>query len=52
MVSIIVPKGLIDAQYGWLGKENTQPLVGRAVRDPMSGYPAYFEMPVSVTKKA
>ena len=41
-----------DNQYGWLGKENTQPLVGRAIRDPMSGYPAYFEMPVSVTKKA
>lgn len=50
-VSIIVPPGLIDGQYGWLGKENTQQLVGRSVRDPMSGYPAYFEMPVSVEKK-
>ena len=51
MVSIIVPPGMIDAQYGWLGKENTQKLVSRDVRDPMSGYPAYFEMPVSVKKK-
>lgn len=50
-VSIIVPPGLIGGQYGWLGRQNTQQLVGRGVRDPMSGYPAYFEMPVSVSKK-
>ena len=48
MVSIIVPPGMIDAQYVWLGYENTQKLVSRDVRDPMSGYPAYFELPVSV----
>ena len=51
MVSILVPPGLIDGQYGWLGKQNTQQLVCRGHWDPMSGYPAYFEMPVSVTKK-
>ena len=51
MVSIIVPPGMIDAQYGWLGNQNTQKLVSRDIRDPMSGYPAYFEMPVSVKKK-
>ena len=50
-VSIIVPPGLIGAQYGWLGKENTQPLVGRELWDPISGYAAYFEMPVNVKKK-
>lgn len=49
-VSIIVPPGLVGAQYGWQGKQNTQVLVGRDVWDPMSGYPAYFEMPVSVKK--
>ena len=51
VVSILVPSGLIDGQYGWLGKQNTQQLVCRGHWDPMSGYPAYFEMPVSVTKK-
>lgn len=50
-VSIIVPPGLIGGQYGWLGRQNTQQLVSRDIRDPMSGYPAYFEMPVSVVKK-
>ena len=49
-VTILVPPGLVGAQYGWLGKQNTQVLVGREVRDPMSGYSAYFEMPVSVKK--
>lgn len=51
-VSIIVPPGLVDAQYGWLGKQNTQTLMNRDNRDPMSGYPSYFENPVSVTKKS
>lgn len=51
-VSIIVPEGMIDAQYGWLGKQNTQTLMTREHRDPMSGYCCYFEVPVSVTKKA
>ena len=50
-VSIIVPPGLVGAQYGWLGKENTQPLVGREHWDPISGYAAYFEMPVNIKKK-
>ena len=51
-VSIIVPEGMIDAQYGWLGKQNTQTLMTREHRDPMSGYCCYFEVPVNVTKKA
>ena len=51
-VSIIVPEGMIDAQYGWLGKQNTQTLMTREHRDPMSGYCCYFEVPVSVKKKA
>lgn len=52
IVSLIVPEGTIDAQYGWLGKQNTQVLMNRENRDPMSGYPSYFENPVSVSKKA
>lgn len=51
-VSIIVPAGTIDAQYGWLDEQNTQKLMNRDNRDPMSGYPSYFENPVSVQKKA
>ena len=51
-VSIIVPPGMIDGQYGWLGKMNTQKLMTRDHRDPLSGYPCYFEVPVSVAKKA
>lgn len=51
-VSIIVPPGTIDAQYGWLDDQNTQKLMNRGNRDPMSGYPSYFENPVSVQKKA
>ncbi|MFU0842804.1 MAG: 4Fe-4S Mo/W bis-MGD-type domain-containing protein [Burkholderia sp.] len=51
-VSIIVPPGTIGGQYGWLGKGNTQRLVPRTHRDPESGYPCYFETPVSVVKKA
>ena len=49
MVSILVPQGLIDGQYGWPDKQNTQKLVCRDHWDPMSGYAPYFEMPVSVT---
>lgn len=51
-VSIIVPEGTIGGQYGWLGDMNTQVLVPRDHRDPITGYPCYFEVPVSVTKKA
>lgn len=36
-VTILVPPGLIDGQYGWLGKQNTQQLVCRGHWDPMSG---------------
>lgn len=52
VVSIIVPEGVLDAQYGWLDKQNTQTLMNRDNRDPMSGYPSYFENPVSINKKA
>ncbi len=52
VVSLIVPKGTIDAQYGWLDNQNTQKLMNRDIRDPMSGYPSYFENPVHIEKKA
>ena len=46
------PAGTIGGQYGWLGDQNTQKLMTRENRDPITGYPCYFEVPVSVTKKA
>ena len=52
MVSLIVPVGTIDAQYGWLDNQNTQKLMNRGNRDPLSGYPSYFENPVCIEKKA
>ena len=52
VVSLIVPVGTIDAQYGWLDNQNTQKLMNRGNRDPLSGYPSYFENPVRIEKKA
>ena len=49
-VTILVPEGTIGGQYGWLGDMNTQTLMTREPRDPITGYPCYFEVPVSVTK--
>ncbi len=51
-VTILVPEGTIGGQYGWLGEMNTQVLMPRTNRDPITGYACYFEVPVSVTKKA
>ncbi len=48
-VSILVPPGTIDAQYGWKGEEDTQRLVPRQW-DPLSGYAPYFEVNVEVKK--
>ncbi len=48
-VSIIVPPGLMGMQYGWPGEQNSQMLIDRRF-DAVSGYPAYFEMVVEVTK--
>lgn len=48
-VSIIVPEGTIDSQYGWRGDQNTQNLIPRQW-DPISGYAPYFEVNVSVAK--
>ena len=48
-VSIIVPEGTIDSQYGWRGDQNTQNLIP-CQWDPISGYAPYFEVNVSVAK--
>ncbi len=48
-VSIIVQPGMLGMQYGWPGDQNSQMLVSRSF-DPLSGYAAYFEMVVEVTK--
>lgn len=50
-VTIQVPPGTIGGQYGWRGDMNTQVLVPRTNRDPITGYPCYFEVPVKVVKK-
>ena len=42
-VSIIVPEGTIDSQYGWRGDQNTQNLIPRQW-DPISGYAPYSEV--------
>ena len=49
-VTILVPAGTIGGQYGWLGDMNTQTLMTREHRDPITGYPCYFEVPVNVKK--
>lgn len=49
-VSILVPKGTIDSQYGWRGEEDTQKLIPRQW-DPLSGYAPYFEVNVEVKKE-
>lgn len=48
-VSILVPVGTVDSQYGWRGKEDTQQLIPRQW-DPLSGYAPYFEVNVEVKK--
>ncbi len=49
-VSIIVPKGTAGMQYGWRGNQNSQVLIPR-VFDKLSGFSAYFETVVEITKE-
>ena len=37
--TILCQKGVIDAQYGWRGDQETQVLIPRKNWDPISGYP-------------
>lgn len=39
-VTILCQPGLIDAQYGWRGDQETQHLIPRKDWDPISGYRA------------
>ena len=47
-VTILVGKGLIDAQYGWRGDQETQNLIPRSGWDPISGYPCCNDVCVEV----
>lgn len=49
-VTILCPPGLIDAQYGWRGDQETQPLIPRKNWDPISGYPCCNDVCIQVTK--
>ena len=42
--------GLIDAQYGWRGDQETQPLIPRKNWDPISGYPCCNDVCIRVEK--
>ena len=49
-VTILCPPGPIDAQYGWRGDQETQPLIPRQNWDPISGYPCCNDVCIQVTK--
>lgn len=48
--TILCQKGVIDAQYGWRGDQETQVLIPRNNWDPISGYPCCNDVCVQVTK--
>lgn len=48
--TILVPPGVIDAQYGWRGDQETQVLIPRKNWDPISGYPCCNDVCVQVVK--
>ena len=48
--TILCQKGVIDAQYGWRGDQETQVLIPRKNWDPISGYPCCNDVCVQVTK--
>ena len=49
-VTILARKGMIDAQYGWRGDQETQGLIPRKGWDPISGYPCCNDVCVEVVK--
>ena len=49
-VTILCPPGLIDAQYGWRGDQETQPLIPRKDWDPVSGYPCFNDVCIRIEK--
>ena len=48
--TILAQPGTVDAQYGWRGDQETQVLIPRKNWDPISGYPAYNDVCIKVTK--
>ena len=51
-VTILAGRGMIDAQYGWRGDQETQVLIPRKGWDPISGYPCFNDVCVQVEKAA
>lgn len=49
-VTILAREGIVDAQYGWRGDQETQVLIPRKNWDPISGYPAFNDVCVEITK--
>ena len=49
-VTILAGRGMIDAQYGWRGDQETQVLIPRKGWDPISGYPCFNDICVQVEK--
>lgn len=49
-VTILCQPGLIDAQYGWRGDQETQQLIPRKNWDPISGYPCCNDVCIRVEK--
>ncbi len=49
-VTLLARPGVIDAQYGWRGDQETQVLIPRDRWDPISGYGCYNDVPVQIEK--
>ena len=49
-VTILCQPGLVDAQYGWRGDQETQPLIPRKNWDPISGYPCCNDVCIQIEK--
>lgn len=47
-VTVIVPKGVVDMFHGWYGSDVND--ITPRVFDPISGFPAYKQVPVDVRK--
>jgi putative molybdopterin oxidoreductase, molybdopterin binding subunit len=49
-VTILCQPGMVDAQYGWRGDQETQVMIPRKNWDPISGYPCCNDVCIEVVK--